>query len=497
MSNAPSISWSCAGWAVIGQQIGSYRIVGKIGEGGMGAVYLAEHGLIGRRAAVKVLLPWLNQRAEAVDRFFAEARAMASVGDAGVVQVYDFGRAADGSAYIVMELLEGEALDARLHRVGRLAVIDALRIARQVATTLAAAHGRGIVHRDLKPENVFLVRDAEAENGERPKILDFGIAKLAEGGGLAKTRTGSVIGTPLYMSPEQCRGAGSVDHRSDIYSLGCLLFQLLTGRAPFDGEGPGDLLVKHLTEEPAAPSAVAQGIPLLVDELVLRCLAKDPAARHGSAGELAAAIAAVQARLTGLDRLMAPVLASPAAPPTAVTTLGASAGQIGGTHPGGASGTHPGAMPVGGTQQIGRRRRGLAVALGGAAIAAAVAVTLVVAGGRGSSGAPAAAPAAPAAPVAPVAAAAAPIMVDAGAIEAVAVAADAGVADGGAVLGDTTEAAGERAAPASALRTDSAAAGAPSTARGGGGNSRERSKRARHHGRAGTEKPAEDIYGPR
>src|SRR5215510_6594604 len=184
----------------------------------MGAVFLAEHTLIGRRAAIKVLLPALSQQREIVDRFFNEARATTSIPDPGIVQVFDFGFNVDGSAYIVMEFLEGEPLDKRLTRLGLLAASDALRITRQVSGSLGAAHARGIVHRDLKPDNIFMVRDPEAPGGERPKILDFGIAKLGgDNPSRMRTQTGALMGTPVYMSPEQCRGAGLVDHRSDIY----------------------------------------------------------------------------------------------------------------------------------------------------------------------------------------------------------------------------------------------------------------------------------------
>jgi serine/threonine-protein kinase len=203
--------------------IGQYQIVRKIGEGGMGAVYLAQHALLGRSAAIKVLLPALSSQREVVERFFNEARATTTVSDPGIVSVFDFGYHTDGSAYIVMELLEGESLETRVHR-GPLPVVDALKITRQVAGSLAAAHACGIVHRDLKPENLMLVRDPEAQGGERPKILDFGIAKLtSDAPDRSRTRTGTLLGTPIYMSPEQCRGSGLVDHRSDIYSLGCVV----------------------------------------------------------------------------------------------------------------------------------------------------------------------------------------------------------------------------------------------------------------------------------
>jgi eukaryotic-like serine/threonine-protein kinase len=282
-----------AGQAVVSYEtdshIGQYRIVRKIGAGGMGSVYECEHVLLGRRAAIKTLLPLLSVQEEVVDRFFNEARATSAIADPGVVQVFDFGYHVDGTAYIVMELLEGESLADRLDRVGRLAPDVALRMARQLASALAAAHAQGIVHRDLKPENVFLIRDAEAHDGERAKLLDFGVCKLAHEG--RATQSGVMLGTPVYMAPEQCRGAGGVDHRSDIYGLGCVLFHMLTGRVPFDGEGTGELIVAHLQHEPPAPSALLPTLPAAADRLIERCLAKDPRDRFQDMGELLAAIA--------------------------------------------------------------------------------------------------------------------------------------------------------------------------------------------------------------
>jgi serine/threonine-protein kinase len=303
-----------------GTHIGQYRLLRKIGSGGMGAVYLAEHALLGRRAAIKTLLPSLSKHRDVVERFFNEARATSAINDPGVVQIYDFGYHVDGTAYIVMEYLEGESLDARLRRLGRLPAGAALRIARQAACALGAAHARGIVHRDLKPENLFLVRDPEAQGGERPKILDFGIAKL-EGAGapMSKTRSGAMLGTPIYMSPEQCRGAGHVDHRSDVYSLGCVLFHMLTGVPPFEGDGVGDVIAAHLREEPPAPSSLAPSLPTAIDSLLARCLAKSPDDRLMSMAALTAAIESVMARLTSPE-LAPPALAAPV--PTPVTALG-------------------------------------------------------------------------------------------------------------------------------------------------------------------------------
>src|SRR5678815_2691766 len=285
----------------------------RIGEGGMGRVWLVEHTMLGRRAAIKMLHPALSARPEVVTRFFNEARAATAISDAGIVQIFDFGHHVDGSAYIVMEFLDGEPLDRRLKRVGRLFVPDALRLMRQVAGSVGAAHARGIVHRDLKPDNIFLVRDAEVAGGERAKIVDFGIAKLL-GENLVKTLTSSVIGTPSYMSPEQCRGAGQVDQRADIYALGCVLFTLIVGRPPFDAEGAGEVLAMHLREPAPTPSHHAGGIPPEVDRLVLRCMEKDPARRFSSGSELAAAIATLLNGMSAAGSAPALDLRGPTAP---------------------------------------------------------------------------------------------------------------------------------------------------------------------------------------
>jgi eukaryotic-like serine/threonine-protein kinase len=323
---------------VEGAVIGNYNVGRKLGEGGMGAVYVGHHTLLGRRAAIKVLLPALSAREDLVNRFFNEARAATSISDPGVVQIFDFGYHTDGSAFIIMEYLDGESLDARLARFGRLAVSDALRLTRQVATSLAAAHAQNIVHRDLKPENIYLVRDPEVESGERAKILDFGIAKLSDDHpGKMKTHTGALMGTPVYMSPEQCRGASELDHRSDVYALGCVLFQLLVGTPPFDGEGMGEIISKHIMEAPRAP-----GISPTVDAIVMRCLAKDPGERFQTMTELASAIGSALAYITspesatvvaGYAAGITPVPRSSAAPPhpsrpLTPTTIGSSAGEM-------------------------------------------------------------------------------------------------------------------------------------------------------------------------
>ena len=283
---------------MIGETLGSYRIVSKIGEGGMGVVYLAAHTFLERKAAVKVLLPVFSNDPEVVNRFVNEAKAATVINHPGIVQVFDFDKLPDGSAYLVMEFLEGESLDARLKRLGRVSIIEALRITQHCAGALAAAHQAGIVHRDLKPENIFMVPDPQIEGGERAKILDFGIAKLTDDQqrGSVKTRTGSVMGTPTYMAPEQCLGAGEVDYRADIYALGCVMFHLLCGRPPFVGSGVGELLIAHVREPAPWAASINPSVPPAVDVVLQRTLAKEPGARFASMGELSSALEALIAQ---------------------------------------------------------------------------------------------------------------------------------------------------------------------------------------------------------
>ncbi|HEY6177663.1 MAG TPA: serine/threonine-protein kinase, partial [Kofleriaceae bacterium] len=281
----------------------------------MGTVYLAEHTLLGRRAAIKVVRSSLSEDAAIVERFFHEARVVSQIADPGIVQVFDFGYHTDGSAFIVMELLEGEALDQRIARIDRLGVFESLRLIRMICTSLGAVHARGIVHRDLKPANIFLVEDPAVAGCERAKLLDFGIAKLAreDAAGLA-TRTGSAIGTPAYMSPEQCRGSDLVDQRSDIYSIGCVLFAMLTGQPPFDATAPGDLLAAHLCETPPLASSCVPALPPAIDDIVERCLAKSADHRFASTSELALAIDVAEQALLRASR-GATSLPPPSTPP--------------------------------------------------------------------------------------------------------------------------------------------------------------------------------------
>jgi eukaryotic-like serine/threonine-protein kinase len=282
-----------------GEQVGPYQVVRRLGAGGMGEVYLARHRHLNRDAAIKVLLAEISMNQVVVARFFTEARATAQLRHPNIVEIFDCDILPDGRAYIVMEYLRGESLRCTLDRLGKLApdygAIAA--ITGMVADALQAAHENGIVHRDLKPDNTFLTSASGQRDGLSVKVLDFGIAKLLSGertgGGGTPTRTGSLIGTPLYMSPEQCRGIPTIDHRADIYSLGCMLFEMVVGQPPFVSEAPGDILMAHMLQNAPPLSSFQPNVPPEIELLAARMLAKDPAERPQSMAEIVVAIEAL------------------------------------------------------------------------------------------------------------------------------------------------------------------------------------------------------------
>ncbi|MBK8259229.1 MAG: serine/threonine protein kinase [Polyangiaceae bacterium] len=302
-----------------GSKAGEYQILGKLGEGGFGAVYRAVHPLIGKAAAVKVLNHHFSADPQMVSRFMAEARAVNQIRHRNIIDIFSFGQLPDGRHYFVMEYLDGKSLDKVLSERGRLSPDEALPILKGVTRALTAAHAGGIAHRDLKPENILLARDDEGQLF--PKLIDFGIAKLlgdsSEPG--HKTETGTPMGTSYYMSPEQCRGK-RVDHRTDIYACGVLVHVMLTGKRPFDGESVMDILLKQITDPPPRMSEVCPDLPSSLDEPVLQMLAKDPEKRPQTASAayelLEAAWGKVPVRLSG-----APAEHLPTSSPSRVSDL--------------------------------------------------------------------------------------------------------------------------------------------------------------------------------
>jgi tRNA A-37 threonylcarbamoyl transferase component Bud32 len=273
---------------LIGELIGdTYCITGVVGEGGMASVYEAEHARLPKRFAVKVLLAELARNAEAIGRFEREAQAAARIIHPHVLDVVDVLHTSDGRPCLVTELMEGEELGSLFDRVHKLAPVPAIEICRQAARGLAAAHANGVVHRDLKPANLFLCR--REDGGFHVKILDFGVAKMTDGANL--TRVGTVVGTPAYMAPEQARGLPDVDARADVYAIGAVLYQLVSGHPPFEEGDPAKVLLKVATESPPPLRSIDPTIPLPVCHLVARAMAHSVHERIPSAAELARALA--------------------------------------------------------------------------------------------------------------------------------------------------------------------------------------------------------------
>ncbi|MBL9044948.1 MAG: protein kinase [Myxococcales bacterium] len=266
------------------QRIGNYRIVRKLGEGGMGVVFEAIHELINRRAAIKVLHADFSRNPEMATRFLNEARAANIVQHPGIVNIFEFDRLPDGSAYIVMDYLDGDSLTQRLQRHGgRMEVGVALSLILQVSEALTAAHAKGVIHRDLKPDNIMIVPDQGDASRELVKILDFGIAKMAESQGmgpsLAKTQVGVPMGTPLYMAPEQWKGASEVEDKADVYSLGVIIYEMLSGQPPFIANSGSEVMALHILATPRQLNELAPNVPIEVVELVHQMLSKVPADR--------------------------------------------------------------------------------------------------------------------------------------------------------------------------------------------------------------------------
>lgn len=274
----------------LGQNIGNYRLVRLLGEGGMGMVFEAVHDGVGGKAAVKILRAEVSAQPDLAARFFNEARAANAIQHPGIVRIFDCGYTQSNAAFLTMEFLEGDSLRSRLERAVRLPRSDVMRIGRQLGSALVASHRKGIIHRDLKPDNIMLVADPDLPGGERVKVLDFGIAKMAESLGALPHATDSnlVMGTPAYMSPEQCRGAKQVTDRADVYSLGVILYQMIAGRPPFVADAVGELLIMQVTEPVPPLDSFAPGTERTLVSLIHSMLSKDAVARPGMEAVIAA-----------------------------------------------------------------------------------------------------------------------------------------------------------------------------------------------------------------
>jgi serine/threonine-protein kinase len=269
---------------------GKYRIVRLIGEGGMGAVFEGENTRISRRVAIKVLHGAALGNPETVQRFEREAQAAGRIGSDHILEILDLGTLPDGARYMVMEFLNGDTLSTRIRKAGALPPATVVYLIRQALVGLGAAHQAGIVHRDLKPDNLFVLNE-KAGNRDFVKLIDFGISKFNSlGGDMSMTRTGAVMGTPYYMSPEQAKGSGQVDHRSDLYAMGVIMYEAVTGSVPFNANTFNELLFKIVLSDPPPLSQVAPHVDPRFAAVVAKAMAREPSDRYGSAAELIQAL---------------------------------------------------------------------------------------------------------------------------------------------------------------------------------------------------------------
>jgi hypothetical protein len=285
-------------------RLGSYRILRVLGAGGMGVVFQAQDVHLERMVAIKAMLPTLAVSASARQRFLREARAAAAIDHDHIVHIYQVGEDR-GVPFLAMQFLRGESLEDRLRRAGRLPVNEVLRIGREIAQGLAAAHAQGLIHRDIKPANIWLETPRDPGQGARVKILDFGLARAAAAG-VHLTQSGAILGTPAYMAPEQAGGKG-VDHRCDLFSLGCVLYQMSTGRLPFQAADTISTLIAVATHDPTPPVEIEPRVPPALSELIVRLLAKNPNDRPASARAVIDAIRVIEQGQGGaLEWLAAP-----------------------------------------------------------------------------------------------------------------------------------------------------------------------------------------------
>jgi len=351
--------------------LGRYRVLSHIGDGGMGSVYLVEHTTILKKLAIKVLSRALSSRADYIDRFLREARAASVINHPNVVEITDFGSTADGSPFFVMEFLQGEDLSHTVAREGAMPWARARPIMLQICAALQAAHEQGIVHRDMKPGNCLRIK--HGSNGDYIKVLDFGIAKIqsSEAEEKALTQTGTVIGTPEYMSPEQGWGH-PVDHRSDIYAVGVILYELLTGGVPFTGETMMEILNRHIYE---VPDINHPNISPEIGAVILKAMQKDRGLRFQSMSEMIGAIEAVGTGAQPVqvvdEEIKAPWGLHTARYSTAVTRL-TSAHRA--PNEAAITETTPAVQPP-------RRGNGMIFGLVGVGVAAAVAIAFMLGGG--------------------------------------------------------------------------------------------------------------------